>query len=130
MPRKTRERELADQIAPLQAELDAVLRMKRDAENQKLVGRCFKFSNSYGGSDKRWWLYGKVVSVDEYWPHLITFQHTSEDQIEIKTDEVASSLGSGWTEIDADEFEKAWQDLMQTIIKIGRITQDVKGEVG
>ena len=42
---------------------------KRDCEearrqNVKLVGRCFKHRNTYGGSpEEGWWLYAKVTGV-------------------------------------------------------------------
>ena len=32
----------------------------------KLIGQCYKYSNSYGSGDdnKPWWLYQKVINVD------------------------------------------------------------------
>lgn len=37
---------------------------KREA-NQKLIGKCYRYRNNYGGDSKPWWLYQCVTGVGE-----------------------------------------------------------------
>ena len=32
---------------------------------KRSIGRCFKYHNSYGNERKRWWLYCKIVGINE-----------------------------------------------------------------
>lgn len=53
---------------------------------KKSVGKCFKYRNSYGGDSKKWYLYTKIVSIDEKTMTFtcVEFQRTSMDMVEIK----------------------------------------------
>lgn len=50
------------------------------------VGRCFKYRNSYGGSDGGWWLYTKIIGFDEkaFAFDTVQFQLTTARRIEIE----------------------------------------------
>ncbi len=34
-------------------------------ERRKMIGRCFKFRNSYGSDPGKWWLYVRIVGLSE-----------------------------------------------------------------
>ena len=122
----TRESELRAQIAALQEELEPLEDARRTAEAATFIGRYFKYGNSYGSGD-RWWLYLKVTSAGDSWPSGITFQAMSDGAWEVREDRHVSGLGEGgnWIEITADEYEKAWQEFIQDVVRLGRITQGV-----
>src|SRR6185312_14215252 len=46
-------------LAKARAELNEIESREIAAANNKIIGNCYRFSNSYGSGD-RWWLYGKV----------------------------------------------------------------------
>jgi len=52
---------------------------------RKVVGKVYKYHNSYGGDHERWWLYVKVLSVNEKDMSFmcVEFQRTSMARIEI-----------------------------------------------
>lgn len=96
----------------------AVVNAHREAEfaakikaSRKLIGRCFKYRNTYGTGDK-WWLYALATEVDSLGRLLgLSFQHTSHDAIEIELKSSAIGIGgvitAGWTEIKPTEFWEA-----------------------
>lgn len=96
----------------------AVVNAHREAEfaakikaTRKLVGRFFKYRNSYGTGDK-WWLYAHATEVDSLGRILgLSFQHTSQDIIEIELKTSAIGIGgvitAGWEEIEPSEFWEA-----------------------
>lgn len=55
-----------------------------------MVGRCFKYRNSYGSNQKDWWLYVKVIGYNQQYQQLATctYQRTSLQRIEIVTEEI------------------------------------------
>ena len=112
---RNRQFEIRQQIAALQEELNPLEVKERQEKNASVVGRYFKYHNSYG-SGEDWWKYLKIVSEGEYWPIGIAFQHTSRDSVEIETDKTVTSIG-GWEEISQAEYENAWQGLMKQIAK-------------
>lgn len=96
--------------------------VERDNLNAALVGKCFKYSNSGGGSDKRWWLYLKILRVDDGNLRAFKFQQYANDSehIEIEPNEFiyhGRSLTSdgGYTEIKPAEYEREWASLLDKI---------------
>jgi len=82
-------------------------------------GRCFKFRNSAGGSD-RWWLYLKVIKTRGTMLHCITFQKTSYKQIEFNTEKKSLVWRdikpfSDYIEITKEEFEEARKEFLNEI---------------
>lgn len=91
----------------------AVVDAHREAERaakvkaaRTLVGRCFKYRNTYGTGDK-WWLYAIATDVDPLGSlRGVSFQHTSNDSLEIEN-KARIFIEHGWEEIKAAEFWKA-----------------------
>lgn len=82
-------------------------------KNSKLIGKCFKYRNSYSSGEK-WWLYTKVIGVTDYdRVKTVNFQKTSYNDIEIKTgDSYPHMLGTKITAKEFHrEFEKLWNEI-------------------
>lgn len=80
---------------------------KREAdEKRKLIGRCFKYRNSFS-SDESWWLYAVVTAVDSDGRIATTqMQLNSMDGISIASEVYGGLLPhGGWIAIDRVEFE-------------------------
>lgn len=94
-------------------------------ELRKLVGQCYKYRNSYGGGLSRWWLYGKVLSVNEKTceVHTIEFQHTSMERIEIELDKKTTYRGrhfmkdGSYMPATNAEYNKAKKSLKRFVIE-------------
>jgi hypothetical protein len=128
-----------DKLDKLKAERQKIDIKIRDIEYKELVeksipklkqsiGKCYKYSNSYGGNTKRWPLYKKIISIDEKTMSFnsIEFQHTSMNIIEIKHNQVFNfngenhfdSWGNNYTEISNSEFNKAKKSLIKTVNRL------------
>ncbi len=92
-------------------------RKERYAETAAHVGRCFRYRNSYSGSDG-WWLYSRVVGIDkdDGEPQTFTFQQCSDGRIEINTDKRAH-LGLLGDEITLRLFRAEYRKLQSAIAK-------------
>jgi hypothetical protein len=104
-----------DAFEKLQAAED-VERKKQDA---KLVGRCFKYHNSGGGCDERWWLYYRIVGLNEYRLDALSFEVLPNGNISIEPNTSVPggrfANGSGYTEISRAEFDEAWDALLSAV---------------
>jgi hypothetical protein len=92
---------------------------QRAAEHAKLLGKCFKYRNSYGGSSEAdgWWLYVKVTKIDARGEmKAFQFQTDKYGKLEIEANyRIPSSLSSGYTPITAGEFSKAWRAVQKRV---------------
>lgn len=123
---KNRMFELKQQIAPLQSELWTLEGKQKEEAAQSLLGKHFKYYNSYG-SDERWWKYAKVLSVKDGYPHAFTFEHTSRDAIEIESHVGGYYASGGWEEISEAEFNAAWLALQNDIVKAANAAKLPRG---
>jgi len=64
-------------------EMDRIKDEKLKEQNKTFIGKCFKFRNSYGG-DNRWWLYIKVVGVEDTYLITESYEITSHKRVEIQ----------------------------------------------
>ena len=86
-------------------------------ENKVLLGKCFKYRNSYGSGEK-WWLYRKVVSVGDWDVTVISAQDCNNGTIEIIKETHSASgykIGGYHTEISLEEFNKNFEDILKKI---------------
>ena len=98
--------ELQKTVNDARAELEVFEAAERKKRFSKLLGRCFKYRNSYG-SDSKWWLYAKVTGDDGYWPRTFSFQVTDRQEVGFKNNDQSSHIGGdSWTPISATEFRK------------------------
>lgn len=106
----------------------AVIRADRDArcaaraiEARKLIGRFFKFRNSYG-SARKWWLYAAPRVVDDDGSVSgLSFQRTHDGRIEVRCADYLTVGDVDWTEITSSEF---WAVAAQLRVElVGRLTE-------
>jgi len=94
-------------------------------ELRKMIGKCFKYLNSYGSSLPQWWLYTKIISIDEKNLSFICvqFQRTSLEKVEI---ELRRSFnwggkhhfdGNNYIEIPASEYNRAKKQMKNFLIE-------------
>lgn len=74
-------------------------------EAKALVGKCFRYRNSYG-SGESWWYYVEVIGSKENQLITETFQETPIE-IEIKRRHHYFPLDADYGEISRKEFQKA-----------------------
>lgn len=93
---------------------------------KKLVGTCFKYLNSYGGDREKWFLYSKIISIDESTMTFICveFQKTSMNRIEIEytkkyswNGETFFSRMGGYIKVPESEYNRAKKSLYNFIDK-------------
>jgi hypothetical protein len=90
-------------------------RLIKIPELEKLIGRCFKYHNSYGSGEK-WWLYRKIVGIDGTTLKTFEFQITSysdEGKMEIKESHCYGV--DGYLEITKDEWYAEWSKVAARI---------------
>ena len=109
-----RKQEIQNQIKPLIDELDAIHREEKEQELTTLVGRFFKYHNSYScpeSDDDRWWIYRKVTGVDGGRITATSFQTDVDGKVEIEKIAAFPSV-TGWDEISESEYKNAWSELV------------------
>ena len=121
-----RKEELNKQIEALNNVLNPLLEESREIEsneqreiNKKLIGKCFKYENSYGFGDK-WWLYTYIIGVSESSDTLtvLTVQDDKGGVVEIKKEtRMASSYYKGNSEIPITfkEFKKQFDKTLKKL---------------
>ena len=85
-----------------------------------LVGKCYKYLNSYGFKTRRWWSYKRVISYSKVNIYVDSFHQDAKGEVEIKYAEIDSSTyfsNRAWTEITEKEYFAAYKRLVNKIIK-------------
>jgi hypothetical protein len=100
--------ELQQQFDEARHALEQIEKQARNEANEKLIGKCYRYRNSYGSGDK-WWLYKIVTGIGDYWPIGTSFQKTSNGTLEIREKETMPGLPESYEEISRDEYNKQWR---------------------
>jgi hypothetical protein len=90
---------------------------------KKLVGKCFKYKNSYSSPEKEsdyWYLYRKVLRIADEHPFIVSFdfQTDKDGKISIEPEERSSTHLPGMVEIDGVEFWQEWCEVLKKVQKI------------
>jgi len=101
----------------LQEELWKIDKAKDEARNSKLVGKCFKYRNSFSSPSAGWWLYAKVTGVDGRWCIAFDFQKKEDETFEIRTAQTFT-CGDGWGEISVKEFDTEWNRFLAELASL------------
>ena len=132
---KKSSQELQDEIAHTELQIASLGGRRRHLEAtfhqqeieptlKKLIGKCFKYRNSYS-SDSKWWLYSKIVGYKR--PDLIlhTFQIIPTEGIEFETKKIAYKGNSHLfeTSISLAEFNKAYRRTSQKLKHFGELLE-------
>ena len=116
------EKQLVREIGKLQKELNAIRQDKENKKNSRLIGKCFKYENSYSGLDaKTWWFYIQMNKIEDGSLVGTSFQHDEYGEISIGTNDsfhAGTIVEDSHIEITKDEFDKAFNDIKVQINNI------------
>lgn len=116
--------ELRREAAAMQARVIAYEAAERDRENAKLHGKCFVYRNSYScpETDADYWsMYTRVLRIENGRLIVHRFQTDRDGKIEIELAAPASPSTLG-IEINAEEFDAAWTDLINKLLMVSGLT--------
>jgi len=108
-----RKDELKSVIEKARSELREIEEAESAKVNQALVGKFFKFRNSYScpKPNEYRWLYMAVTGLSDE-GNLLTWNFSKDIYGKIEVDQLSPSVSSGYIEIKAKEFYKAYEILM------------------
>lgn len=109
------EKALRSQLETARAALNEIDKARRVKENASLVGKCFKFENSFGCDRPPWWLYVKIIAGGDYWPTALSFENRSDGTFEVKKREAFSGV-EHYTEITSLEFDEAKAEFTEKLL--------------
>ena len=100
------------------AKLREIERAQERAENEKLIGKCFRYRNSYSCPETDadyWWIYARVTGLDEGGePSALEFQTDKYGRTKIEVGAMFSPK-IGWQECTARHFHMEWVDAMNKV---------------
>jgi hypothetical protein len=111
--------ELRKQSYKIQREITELLEAERMENGKHLIGRYFKFINSYSmpqTPEDYWWLYAHVYKQEN--SNLISyeFEKDSDGKVRINPDKITlAPVLETWVEITEDEFREAFNKLMNEL---------------
>jgi hypothetical protein len=105
-------------ICDARAKLDEAESAERDKINARLIGRCFRYQNSYGGDKEKWWLYMRVTRVDDGSLRAMRFEEDCYGRVNVDPNAwiMHGEISYGWKPISRSDFDMAWIDI---IAKLG-----------
>lgn len=92
--------------------------LEMNYSNRELIGRCFKYKNSYGSESDDWWLFIKVVGTTETGGMItLEIQETSTGKIEITREDhySGSALIEPKNEITVQDFDIQLKRLLKKL---------------
>jgi len=111
-----REAELRATMSAARKELNAIRDKRKEESNKPLLGKCFKFHNSFGAGEPRWWLYTIVTKTST---SLGVFRFQTDCYGDIRIEDKSWWSGPGaYTPISREEFDEAWAKLLDKINSI------------
>lgn len=108
---------LESQIQKLRDKLGKITDAEQRAAQEKLVGKCYRYRNSYGAGGKSdWWLYVGIHSLDpENGLRAIHFQKDCDGRFEVETNHYYINVLNGYEEIPTNDFCKAWLEFQSNL---------------
>jgi len=110
-----RKDELTKEIVELREGLREIEVNERAEENQKYLGKYYKYRNSYGGDREEWWIYVRVDEIKDNGILYTSFEKTSMNYIEIKLKDYAYGHHLFENEISEREYAEAWQKQLKEL---------------
>lgn len=105
------EQELKVESEKIHRQINAIETKRQKEENQKFLGKYFKYRNSYGSGSPEWWLYLKVTGA-EFWLKGFEFQLTSTGRFEAHREKCIIGRLQGHIAIKKSEYDKAWKTYL------------------
>lgn len=102
---------IRDEIQVIETEL-------RRAENEKLVGNCYKYRNSYGNGDPGWWLFLKIKSLSDCGELIVdSFQVCSYGKFEFTSEQLRFNT-ENYISITSAEYNKELKKFLAKLQKV------------
>lgn len=123
MTRKQELERLIQSRDAAQVELWEIEKQEAEERNRSLIGKCFKYRNSYScpQEDKDyWWMYMKVSGVSGTSLRVWRFQTDKYGKVDIEPDTMFSQemIHIGRHEIPLAEFDAAWREIMERLERL------------
>lgn len=104
---------LNEKAGAIRDKIDRIEGEKRRAEASKVVGKCFRYRNSYSCPQTEadyWWLYRRVTLADKHgWLRVFDFQTDKDGKTSIEPGNRAMSPASLGEPITLKQFQHAWK---------------------
>jgi hypothetical protein len=113
--KKQTEKQLCKIIQDARIKLNDVENKRKEKENKRLIGKCFKYRNSIG-SDNNWWLY--MIVLDSKL-RMFSFEKTAMGEWRINKDDVYYNTDR--VEITRNEFAGEWLKCQAEIQTYGNL---------
>ena len=117
---KITEKKILAQAAAIRERENAKKLRESVDQLRKLVGRCFRYRNSYGCGDTKgpWWTWMRIESVDaDGGFRALSFEVDNSGRITVKPNEWSMSLLEGYKEVTEAELTTAFL-AMRNLIKL------------
>ena len=130
------EAELKQTIQQAHKRLFALKKAECLKQNADVVGKCFRFRNSYScpkTSADYWWLYIQVVAIDDdgdlvYW----SFEQDQFDRVSIVPNHTFPNISDSdsYEEISAEYFWSRWCSILEELCTFHKKYSEYGGEYG
>ena len=121
---KDRKIQLEEAVIAARSEIREIEHKELIEVNKSRIGKCYKFRNNYSlpSSDSDyWWLYMKILEVDDSGILAMKFQQNKYGKITIEPSHDTRLSNYGWLEISLSEFVAAWRDIIHKIDNLSPI---------
>lgn len=100
--------------------LRAIEEVEQRGKDQKLVGKHFKFRNSYSypGPADYWWAYFRADRLDDCGLTGLAFQTDKDGEVTVRANTRQTSSLTGYAPCTKGEFNKAWGKVQARIAKL------------
>lgn len=119
MPKQETPEQLAKIARDATDKLRAIEIADRVNRNKPLLGRTFKYRNSYSCPDKAsdyWWMYVKITGLSDDGVLVATsFQTCKYRRFSIEPDLRIHNIDAGYVAIRPSEFAAAWQSAKRKL---------------
>ena len=105
---------LEAQRAGIQDKIWDIKLVETEKENQKYLGKCFRYENRYS-SDESWWLYKKVISIKDGHLEVVAFQIDCYGSADVKRNNWSAGSIHNETEITEMDFSLAWDNFKDKV---------------
>ena len=107
--------EVKKKMDALHKRYSAIEALERKKENDKLVGKYFRYRNSYSAPSKKWWVYYKIIKSSDY-GYVKAFSFEIDLEMHSATVEVKEvAVGMLTTRCTEETFIGAWQETLAWI---------------
>ena len=101
--------------------INAIETAARNKENAVLIGKCFKYRNSYSSPGKPsdcWWYYSIILEAADGGLYAFEFQTDKNGDINIKPRSFVYGVLEGQNVIPRKEFYSAWRQTQKHIASL------------